>query len=787
MNILYVCADRGIPIRGHKGASVHVRALTDAMAAAGHAVTILTLRPGPDDGPSPRATLVACPLPPADEATPAALDRQARAGADRLTALALAWLKTHPCDLIYERYSLWSDAGARLRAATGLPLALEVNAPLRQEAAAYRTLSDPELAAAIETRQFAAADFLAVVSQPLADYVVAHGAAPERVHVLPNAVDPALFHPAVDGRHVRRRYGLDGRIVVGFAGRMRPWHDGPTLLRAFARLHAADPAYHLLLVGELPAEMTDAIRRAGLAEAVTCTGPIPHAEVPAHLAAMDVAVCSHAAEVADDGFYFSPLKLFEYLACAVPTVAAAVGQPAELIQPGHNGELYPPGDDAALAAAIARLVADPVRARRMAWNGATLVLRSHTWAQNAARVLDWLAGRRNGSTALRPSPNGHGSVATTANGVGSQSALSAVAPHRPTSLPEAVVPLPILDDRLRQTLYRATRPDLAQAALTPALSALGLDAAHAPPRIAAISVLKYKPGRRCVLAYTVETDQADGQRQQRLVGKVFRDERGRRLYALYALLRQHGFGADAADGIVVPRPLAYVPDLQMFLQEHVPGRRVDELSLSTSLVEVMPRCAAALTKLHRCRLPAAEGGVKPYTLADEVGRLGEFTAKVGQVRPDALPAVKALQLALEAWAADLPPAPAVPALLHRDFYYSQVLLDGPTLALIDLDLLALGDPALDVANFAAHLAYLGLEQFGDPFSFAAAETAFLAAYTVAQAPDPTFAQRVTFYRAATLFRLLSVVITRPHVCHLFEPLLALTQASVPAVVPLPSL
>ncbi|MDI9379779.1 MAG: glycosyl transferase family 1, partial [Verrucomicrobiota bacterium] len=63
MRILYLCADRGIPVRGNKGASVHVRAMANAFAHAGHAVTILTPRPGPADGPAVSAEIVEAPVP----------------------------------------------------------------------------------------------------------------------------------------------------------------------------------------------------------------------------------------------------------------------------------------------------------------------------------------------------------------------------------------------------------------------------------------------------------------------------------------------------------------------------------------------------------------------------------------------------------------------------------------------------------------------------------------------------------------------------------------------------
>ena len=136
MNILYICADRGIPIRGNKGAAVHVRAIANAFARAGHTVTIMTPRPGPEDGPTPDAAIIHIPLPPLDASLPEKLahERQTQAHADLLYHAAWERLEQESFDFIYERYSLWSDVGARLSKATRLPLILEVNAPLRQEA-----------------------------------------------------------------------------------------------------------------------------------------------------------------------------------------------------------------------------------------------------------------------------------------------------------------------------------------------------------------------------------------------------------------------------------------------------------------------------------------------------------------------------------------------------------------------------------------------------------------------------------------------------------------------------
>jgi aminoglycoside phosphotransferase (APT) family kinase protein len=132
-------------------------------------------------------------------------------------------------------------------------------------------------------------------------------------------------------------------------------------------------------------------------------------------------------------------------------------------------------------------------------------------------------------------------------------------------------------------------------------------------------------------------------------------------------------------------------------------------------------------------------------LADELRGLDDYTARLAAVRPDDLPLIEALRAGLLAWAERLPEAEtAVP--LHRDFYYSQVLFAGLRLHLIDFDLMALGDPAVDVANFTAHLAYLGLEQFNDLARFDQDIADFLAVYQALSPLTPRFRSGWPFIR-----------------------------------------
>ncbi len=717
---------------------------------------------------------------------------------------ASARLEKHAFDFIYERYSLWSDIGARLAQATGRPLVLEVNAPLRLEAERYRTLPDPERAAQIERTQWMAASAISVVSQALRDYLIEQGAPAERIHVLPNGVDPQRFHPAVRGGAVRNRLGLHNRIVIGFVGRPRPWHDLETLCAAFARLHASDPRYHLLLVGEPPATLPETIAEGGLRQAVTLTGPVAHEDVPYYIAAMDVAVSPHP-PLAD--FYFSPLKLFEYLACGVPTIAADIGQPAAIIRDGETGYLYPPGDAEALAERIRFLMAHPDHAREIAWKGAVSVLKQYTWQGNARTVISWIeAHSERSEEPICHSERSEEQCHSERSEEPVRNQEAPVVPHfavhdpHPGNRAEAP-PLPILDPKLRQRLYRATRPDLAGPLMARRLPAFSKKGPQQLLSVQDIQVLKYKPGRRCVLAYELigQTRREGMHTQVQVIGKVYRDERGQRLFRLQQALWNDGFGPHAPDRIHVPRPLAYIPEMRMFVQERVAGATLNALVTAPGLRARIHRSAEGLAKLHNLPTgtllsPTREGagedappftlGYTPhptgetfgfYLLADELANLDRFTNELAQVRPQSAAAVSEVVEALRAWARRLPALEAITP-IHRDFYYSQVLFEGPRLVLIDFDLFALGDPAIDVANFIAHLHFLGLDRLGDLDALAAEAPVFMEAYRRYRPVDAAFWQRVAFYKAATFFRLLNVVAPRPGLAQHFDALYRRTLA-----------
>jgi glycosyltransferase involved in cell wall biosynthesis len=384
VNILYVCADRGIPLLGGKGASVHVRAVTSALQALGHRVTLAMRQLG------------------SGNAAPAVHRIEQLAGAAEAAALQLEDLIVgERIDVVIERYSLQSGAARLATRRHGLGLTLEVNAPLAEEAARYRGLDDPG-AQAWEHATLRDADGIHVVSSALLRYVrrVAPGVPATWV---PNGCHAEAFRGAgvaagsgLDGRGDRRPGGrtggvlddrLDGRLVVGFTGSMKPWHGVAGLLDAFARLPPppGEPDPVLVLAGDGPQleELRQRATAPDLRGRVLFTGALPHDAIPALVRRFDVGVAPYQPM---ETFYFHPLKVVEYLAAGLPVVYPDQGDLRELV--GAAGLAYPPGAGDHLAERLGRLLGDHELRRDLA-RAAEARGAQFDWQRIARQVLDF--------------------------------------------------------------------------------------------------------------------------------------------------------------------------------------------------------------------------------------------------------------------------------------------------------------------------------------------------------------------------------------------------------------
>lgn len=389
MKILYHHRTRGEDAQG-----IHIHSLCKAFRELGHSVELVAplqrrspARPedvpqaagpaSPDEGDA-RPTLAGVPIP--------FWFYEALSLAYNLPAMVLLLVAVwrHRPDFIYERYSLFSFAGRLVAWLTRRPLVLEVNAPLSLELQTHGDLVFRRLAQRIEDGLCRRADRTIVVTGAMADIFAARGVPRERLMVMPNGVDGAYFHTGVDGSAIREHYGLQQARVVGFVGWIRPWHGVDGLIHAVASLRARHPDLHLLIVGDGPAvpALRQQVREQGLEGCVHFTGSVERDAIPAHIAALDIAV---QPDVTD---YASPIKLFEYLALGRAVVAPDKPNIREVVQDGQGALLFPPRDWGALAEQLDRLLADDAWRRQLGDQAAALVeSRGYTWQANARHVV----------------------------------------------------------------------------------------------------------------------------------------------------------------------------------------------------------------------------------------------------------------------------------------------------------------------------------------------------------------------------------------------------------------
>ena len=381
MNILYHFRTQGTGAEG-----VHIAGIATAFERLGHRVIFSS-----PTGIDPRTTAGTNPF--AEKKRRGLLARlAAHAPALIFELLEIAYnavaclrnraaLTRENCALIYERHAFFLCATAFLAQRRGIPLVVEVNELAGDE----RVRADPwllPLARLADRLTFQRASLIVVVSPHLQRRITALGIAPEKILVLPNAISAASLDTPADGAPIRARHDCADAIVIGFVGWFVPWHRLDNLLAQFAALATANT--RLMLVGDGTLRETLAAQAAalGIADRVIFTGSVPHAEIPAHLAAMDICVVPHSNE------YRSPIKLFESMARARATVAPRTEPIAQVITDGVNGLLFDPQNPASLREALQRLIADPSLRTQLGAAALATIRAHHTWDRNAAAVLE---------------------------------------------------------------------------------------------------------------------------------------------------------------------------------------------------------------------------------------------------------------------------------------------------------------------------------------------------------------------------------------------------------------
>lgn len=208
----------------------------------------------------------------------------------------------------------------------------------------------------------------ACVTESAREAMLQEGFPRDRIVVIPEAIDTDLFRPREGGPPE------EGPLRIGFAGRLDDLHGFLVLLHAFADLaQEADAVLKVAGDGPLVPQMQAVAARPDLAGRVEYVGKLPHRKMPDFLAGIDV-LCVPCAAVPGWKPQFGVVNA-EAMACGKPLVGTRVGATPEIVPPGFQPFLVPPGDSGTLKTALRTLALDRSLRARLGSEGRDWVLR----------------------------------------------------------------------------------------------------------------------------------------------------------------------------------------------------------------------------------------------------------------------------------------------------------------------------------------------------------------------------------------------------------------------------
>ncbi|HHS14108.1 MAG TPA: glycosyltransferase WbuB [bacterium] len=373
-NYLYDIKDSSV------GASVHVEELAEALRSHGHTVRVYYMNKAESGGASRIVQGFK------------AFYRELFSQAGTLISnLFLYWrekaiLRAFKPDAVLIRYNYLNISSTLAAFCAGLPVVLEVNAPMVYEKKRFTRGNLPLIPGWVERLNLRLADRVFVVSNMLKNFYAGRSVPECKIAVICNGVDINRFDPGSDGNALRSNLGLQNKVVLGFAGSFHYWHGVQSLIDFIICVLNRFSHTAFLLVGQGPMkiDMENRLKKYIEEGRVVMTGYVDHQDIPGILAVMDIALALYPDL---PKFYYSPLKLFEYMAAGKAVIATRIGQIQEIVTHEMDGLLVNPDDRDGMIQAAGRLILHPEKRFQLGCRARLLVERNYTWKTAAVAVI----------------------------------------------------------------------------------------------------------------------------------------------------------------------------------------------------------------------------------------------------------------------------------------------------------------------------------------------------------------------------------------------------------------
>lgn len=289
-------------------------------------------------------------------------------------------LKEKP-DFIYERYNLFFVSGIWAKKITGLPLLLEINAPVYEERNKFDGIALKQLAKWSQYYCWKNTDYRLPVTRVLADMVIDATGIDDRIEVIHNGINDERFKITQTQEEIKKELGLENKLVLGFTGFVRDWHGLEQVIDILKE--QPDQRLHLLLVGDGPARdfLASYAHRLDVHNQVTFTGIIDRDKVNYYINAFDIALQPAVVP------YASPLKMFEYMYMSKLIVAPDNENIKEILEDGVNAVLFHHDDKSAFKQAVIKAIT--IENSQVIAKAAKKAIfkKAFLWDKNAQRII----------------------------------------------------------------------------------------------------------------------------------------------------------------------------------------------------------------------------------------------------------------------------------------------------------------------------------------------------------------------------------------------------------------
>jgi len=377
MRILYIGSE---PVPGNKGGSIHFMEVSQGLAKLGHEVVVCVPK---EKGMPGKETWNGIKI----------IRTGMKIAGRTIPVLAVkkwsALKKVNP-DIIMERFVSFGGIGALLAKKLNIPLVLEVNSPHTEELLYRFKIKNPLITTLFRKwRNFqysVAAKVLVTLESVVPEF------ARDRFCKVEWAANCDLFDK--DKTDVRERdllrvkLGLRGAPVVVYLGSFRNWHGVTHLSQIVSDVISEISHVKFLLIGDGPERQSieAEIKAKNLEESVVFAGEIPYSSVPAYLSLAEIGIapydCSEYPPLERFGFFWSPLKIFEYMSCSLPVVTIDIDPLNNIVKDGKRGCVVSEGDWGGFSKKIIKMLESSASCRMMGESAKDFVVANYSWKKH---------------------------------------------------------------------------------------------------------------------------------------------------------------------------------------------------------------------------------------------------------------------------------------------------------------------------------------------------------------------------------------------------------------------